>query len=54
MFKIKIQWGQEKDPDYIKTYEFDTKAELDAFRRGVDEGCGWHEWEVINQEEEIK
>ena len=30
MFKIKIQWGQEKDPDYIKTYEFDTKAELDA------------------------
>ena len=50
MLKVKIQWGREKHPDYLETYEFDTQAELDAFLKGVDEGCGWHEWEEISEE----
>ena len=50
MFKIKIQWGEAKFPEDLETYEFSTQAELDAFLKGVDEGCGWHEWEIINQE----
>jgi len=35
--RITIRWGQ--DPEYwvIKSYEFDTEAELAAFRLGVDE-----------------
>lgn len=36
-YKITIRWGQ--DPEYwaVKRYEFQTKAELDAFRFGVDQ-----------------
>ena len=57
MIKIMILWGEEhnrkfsddedrKPEDYedcIQEYEFETKAEADAFIYGVSEGEGWFE-----------
>jgi len=36
-YKVQIRWG--KDPEYwqFRSYEFKTKAELTAFRLGLDE-----------------
>jgi len=55
--EVTIIWGTEavrgiekpiKDYTKIK-YKFNTESELEAFIKGVDEGNGWLEYEVINQ-----
>jgi len=55
MHKITIRWG--KDPEYweVKSYEFETEAELAAFRLGVDEA--YQELDAVeleNEEEQSK
>ena len=44
---ITIQWG--KDPEYwhVKAYYFDTKVEVEAFKRGVDEAYEREAYEVL-------
>lgn len=53
-FEVKIVWGsastREENPD-PSTYSFDTKAELVAFLEGVEEACGWSEYEIVEDEE---
>lgn len=45
MPKISILWGEVPETgDSAKTYEFATQAELDAFKLGVEEACGWMNW----------
>ena len=47
-FKVKIHWGVTSfGDDQVKTYEFDTEKEMDAFLFGVDEGNGWLEYEIL-------
>jgi hypothetical protein len=43
-FKVKINWGQTKES--IKTYEFETEKEMDAFLYGVDESNGWLSYDI--------
>lgn len=43
-YKVKINWGQAKDS--IKTYEFNTEKEMDAFLFGVDESNGWLSYDI--------
>ena len=57
-YSIKIIFGKEQVDKYLseipfdndekeiheKEYFFDTKAELDAFIKGVDESVGWTEY----------
>lgn len=46
---ITILWGlHREEDDKPVTYEFDTKAELNAFRQGIDEMDGWMGYKVIN------
>ena len=49
MKKIAIRWGTDKDPDDVKTYRFETEEQLKYFMMGVDEGCGWLEYEVQDE-----
>tara|TARA_A100001035_G_C27668697_1_gene447310 strand:- start:304 stop:636 length:333 start_codon:yes stop_codon:yes gene_type:complete len=44
--KVTIIWETDKDPYDVKTYRFETKEQLKYFMMGVDEGCGWLEYEV--------
>jgi hypothetical protein len=43
-FKVKIVWGSQGDQ--VKTYEFDTEKEKDAFLYGVDESNGWLSYDI--------
>jgi len=50
--KVTILWGESSlGRDEPITYTFDTKAEADAFRLGVNEGVGWHGAEEIAEVE---
>ena len=60
--EVTIVWGTEavrgiekpiKGFTKIK-YKFNTESELDAFIKGVDEGNGWLEYEVIDELESLK
>ena len=60
--EVTIVWGTEavrgiekpiKGYTKIK-YKFNTERELDAFIKGVDEGNGWLEYEVIDELESLK
>jgi hypothetical protein len=33
-----------------KEYKFETKAELDAFCKGIEEAIGWNEYYIVEQE----
>lgn len=52
-FKVKIVWGStesnytEKQPC---TYSFKTEEELTAFLDGVEEACGWMDYEVVDED----
>jgi len=50
MESVTIQWGTvaslDTESNPPQTYEFDTKAELDAFLMGVDEMDGWLEYHI--------
>ena len=60
--EVTIVWGTEavrgiEKPiqGYTKIkYKFNTESELDAFIKGVDEGNGWLEYEVIDELESLK
>jgi len=43
-YRVKINWGSQDDQ--VKTYEFDTEKEMDAFLYGVDEGNGWLSYDI--------
>ena len=46
--KITIRWG--KDPEYwhVKEYVFGSKAELEAFKHGVDEAYDRLDYEILS------
>jgi hypothetical protein len=48
---IKIRWGAEQtrkdNKDAYAVYDFESKAELDAFMKGVDEASGWTAYEIV-------
>ena len=45
-----ISWGHNGDPE---TYQFDTFAERDAFLWGIQEGCGWMDYEKLEYGEGV-
>ena len=47
--KVTIISGTDKDPYDVKTYRFETEEQLKYFMMGVDEGCGWLEYEVQDE-----
>ena len=44
-----IAWGE--DREIVQRYSFDTKAELEAFYLGLNEGDGWEHWHTTDEEE---
>ena len=60
--EVTIVWGTEAVRGIEKAiegytkikYKFNTESELDAFIKGVDEGNGWLEYEVIDELESLK
>ena len=48
--KITIHWGTDKDPQDKKSYTFENEEQFKYFMMGVDEGIGWLEYEVIDEE----
>lgn len=53
--KTVIRWGSEmtrQDNEGVSsTYNFETKAERDAFMYGVEEAIGWSDYELVEDEE---
>lgn len=51
-FTMSIHWGSRatraESPE-ASEYEFDSKAERDAFLEGVDEASGWTEYETCEK-----
>jgi hypothetical protein len=45
LIEVKISWGQLFSPE-TKTYEFETEEQKAFFLKGVEEGCGWLEYEI--------
>ena len=46
-YKVKINWGSTSFGDeQVKTYEFDTEKEMDAFLFGVGESNGWLSYDI--------
>lgn len=50
MFKVRIRWGS-SEPTEPFEYEFKTVEERDAFLYGVDEGNGWMDYEIVEDDE---
>jgi hypothetical protein len=50
-YRVWIRWGQ-TERTAPQLHEFDTQEELDAFLLGVDEGCGWLDYEQFDSEEQ--
>jgi len=54
IFKTRIKWGVTSyGDDQIKSYEFKTEKELDAFMLGVNEANGWLEYQVLPLEKTL-
>lgn len=55
-FVTRIRWGSKsikhENPDAVCTYTFKTKAEQDAFLRGVKEASGWIEMPQVVEDGE--
>ena len=61
-FKIWVAWGSDAGnaaevnalkPEHYKLYEFDTRAELDAFLLGVTEMDGWLMWHAREEDPDL-
>lgn len=54
MHQVTVLWGEAPDPgeENWKTYTFETKAELDAFKLGMAEMDGWAGYETFDTAEE--
>jgi hypothetical protein len=50
MFRVRIVFGSNKDPVNEEIYHFKTKAEVQAFFLGLQEGEGWQAWTVIEDQ----
>ena len=48
--RVTIRWGEDPDFHEFKTYEFETEAEANAFRLGVDECYDWLGYEEIEED----
>lgn len=52
LFQIEILWGTEIDgsiePD---VYTFTNQQELDGFKLGIAEACGWSTYEIVGEED---
>jgi hypothetical protein len=44
---VNIPLSNEEKAIYEKEYQFETKSELDAFCKGVNEAVGWNEFFVF-------
>tara|TARA_R100000656_G_C3879639_1_gene114131 strand:+ start:260 stop:445 length:186 start_codon:yes stop_codon:yes gene_type:complete len=50
-YQISITWGTEVDGTALpETYTFKTKEELNAFRLGAAEACGWSDYNIEGEE----
>ena len=57
IYSVSIRWGSNTIPENerpICQYVFKTQAELDAYLQGVDDGNGWMDYEIIEDEEKSK
>ncbi len=51
-YEITILWGESPEDDAEpKTYSFKTKAELEAFKLGINEMDGWQGWDIVSQDD---
>jgi len=49
--KVTILWGENPDiGDEGVTYEFNTLAEANAFRLGIEEMCGWLGYAEVDED----
>jgi hypothetical protein len=58
MEKVSIMWGSQShrrrhENDEAHEYEFATKAEVNAFLKGVDESNGYMDYEIVEDEEAV-
>lgn len=44
--EVKIGWGQFDDPT-VKTYVFENEDQKAFFLRGIEEGCGWLNYKIM-------
>ncbi len=51
---IEILWGEnpERDEREPTLYQYDTQAELRAFREGIESCDGWMNYEILYTDEE--
>lgn len=54
-YTVTIKWGKDYDSGVREvfsktTYAFETPLELGAFLEGVEEGCGWLEYDIVEEE----
>lgn len=49
--RVTIRWGEDPDFHDFETYEFDTEGEAKAFRLGIEECCGWLDYEEIEEDD---
>ena len=49
-FTVRILWGStpELDERQPEQYIFDSKEELSAYLQGVDDACGWMDYEILS------
>ena len=50
---IMILWGEDKRDQHEESYEFETSAEITAFRRGIEAAMGWGDYEIVYTDEEL-
>lgn len=51
-FEIKILWGAYPENDAeLQTYKFKTTAEMEAFKQGISEACGWNDYQIMTERE---
>jgi hypothetical protein len=53
-FWVRILWGAVPEDNEPCEYDFDTRAELNAFMDGVDQASGWLEYDVKAQVSDSK
>jgi len=42
------------DMNCLQSFSFETEKELVAFKKGIDLGVGWYEYQILNEKEFIK
>ncbi|MHC4216319.1 MAG: hypothetical protein ACYSWP_23455 [Planctomycetota bacterium] len=51
-FEVKVLWGAYPENDAkLQTYKFKTIAEMEAFKQGISEACGWNDYQIMTERE---